>query len=292
MSEPRRLRAELLRRLGGELLEGPSWAEGRVRCVDILAGRLHALDLDGGEPTVVEVAETVTAWIPWRGGGSVLATRSGVRLVRGPVERGPGRLVVPIEADDPATRSNDAKCDPVGRLWVGTMADDATAGAGALYRVDPDLRCTRVLDDLTISNGLGWSADGRRMWFVDSPTRRVDVLAYDPGTGEATGRTPWVDLSSFPGVPDGLAVDARDGVWVAMHDGAAVLGFDREGCHVATVDVPVARPTSCAFAGPGLDRLVITSARDASGAGGDVFVCTPGVTGTPTVPFADAREGT
>ena len=292
MTAIRRLSAELLSRVGGTLLEGPVWdAAGRqVRFVDILGRRLHALDPAGDNPSSTDVDETVSAWIPWQGGGSALATRTGVRLVRGDVASDPGWLAVPIEADVLANRSNDAKCDPSGRLWVGTMADDESPGAGALYRLESDLGCTRIIDDLTISNGMGWSADGRRMWLVDSPTRRVDELTYEPDAGEAGERRPWVDTSAFPGVPDGLTVDAEDGVWVAMHDGGTVLRFDRHGRHVATVRVPVSRPTSCVFAGPALDRLVITTAVDPGGAGGDVYVCEPGVIGTPTVAFAGARE--
>jgi len=292
MSAVRRLSAELLSRVGGILLEGPVWdaAVRKVRFVDILARRLHTLDPGGDVLSSTDVDETVSAWIPWRGGGSALATRTGVRLVEGDVATDPGWLAVPIEADVLATRSNDAKCDPTGRLWVGTMADDASPGAGALYRVDRDLRCARILEHLTIGNGMGWSADGRRMWFVDSPTRRLDELTYEPDTGEASERRPWVDTSAFAGVPDGLTVDAEDGVWVAMHEGGVVLRFDRIGRHVAIVGVPVARPTSCVFAGPALDRLVITTARDADGAGGDVYLCEPGVIGTPTVEFAGARE--
>jgi len=287
MSGIRHLRAEPLADVGGALLEGPTWdpASGQVRFVDIPRRRLHAFDLGREVLMTFAVEETTTAWLPWRD-GSALATRSGLRLVAADVGADPGRLAVPIEPDLPTNRSNDAKCDPAGRMWMGTMADDESEGAGALYRVDPDLRCTRVLDALTISNGMGWSADGRRMWFVDSPTRRIDELAYDPGTGEASDRRPWVDLSAFEGVPDGLTVDTEDTVWVAMHAGAAVLAFDRRGGHVATVEVPVARPTSCVFVGDQLDRLAISTAADAAGIGGDVYVCEPGVVGTPTVVFA------
>jgi len=287
------LRAEVLVRVGGSLLEGPAWdAEaGRVLFVDILGRRLHAFDWASLELSTIEVAETTTAWIPWEGGGSALVTRDGLRRVRGDVAGDPGDLVVSIEADLEGNRSNDAKCDPRGRLWIGTMADDARPDAGSLYRVDRDLRCTRSLGSLTISNGMGWSAGGRRMFFVDSPTRRVDVFDYRPDTGRARARRPWVDISRFEGVPDGLTIDAEGAVWVAMHDGGTVLRFDAHGRHVATVRLPVARPTSCVFAGPELDRLVVTTARAEDGTGGDVYVCEPGVVGTRTVAFAGAGEG-
>lgn len=290
---PTELDADILVRVGGSLLEGPAWdAEaGRVLFVDILGRRLHALDWTSLELSTIEVAETTTAWIPWEGRGSALVTRDGLRRVRGDVARDPGDLVVAIEEGLAGNRSNDAKCDPGGRLWIGTMADDARAGAGSLYRVDRDLRCTRVLGSLTISNGIGWSVDGGRMFFVDSPTRRVDVLDYRPDTGRARARRSWVDTSRFDGVPDGLTVDAEDAVWVAMHDGGAVLRFGADGRHVATVRLPVARPTSCVFAGPELDRLVVTTAMAEDGTGGDVYVCEPGVVGTRTVAFAGAGEG-
>lgn len=280
--------AEMLVRVGGRLLEGPAWDAdaGRVLLVDILGERLHVVDWRSGGVSTTEAARTTTAWIPWEGGGSALVTRDGLRRVPGDVAEGPGELVVPIETDLVANRSNDAKCDPAGRLWVGTMADDESPGAGSLYRIDRDLHCTRVLRSLTISNGMGWSSDGRRMYFVDSPTRRVDVLDYELDTGEARARRPWADTTGFGGDPDGLTVDAEDGVWVAMHDGGVVLRFDPRGRHVATVRVPVARPTSCAFAGPGLDRLVVTSTRASDGTGGDLYVCEPGVPGTPTVAFS------
>jgi hypothetical protein len=150
---------------------------------------------------------------------------------------------------------------------------------------------TRVVESTTISNGLGWSPDGRRMYFIDSPTRRVDAFDYEPEDGTASARRPLFDTSAFPGVPDGLAVDDDGCLWVAMYGGGVVLRLSPDGRHVGTVNMPVAKPTSCCFAGPALDRLVITSARDADGSGGDLFVWDPGVAGSRTVPFAVAEEG-
>jgi sugar lactone lactonase YvrE len=280
-----RVAVDVLARLGGALLEGPAWdaANGRVLVVDIEGRRRHAVDWASGRATSHDTAETTTAWIPRAAGGTVLAGRRGVWMAD---EDGEGTLAVEIESDRPSVRANDAKCDPAGRLWVGTMADDQTPGAGSLYRVDPDRSLTRMLEGTTISNGLGWSLDGRRMYFIDSPTRRVDAGHYDASDGTASGWTTLVDTSPFPGMPDGLAVDAEGCLWVAMHEGGEVLRFTEGGELVATIEVPASRPTSCCFAGPGLDRLVITTARGGDGTGGDLFVCDPGVVGTPTVAFA------
>jgi sugar lactone lactonase YvrE len=276
---------ELLAPIRGRLLEGPAWdaARARLLLVDIIGGVRHAVDWATGHVTTHDAEETATAWIPRGSGGTVVICRRGVRLAD---DDGVGPIALEVEAERPSNRSNDAKCDPAGRLWLGTMPDAGDAPAGSLYRVDPDLTLTRVLEGTTISNGLGWSPDGRRMYFIDSPTRRVDVFAFDLGTGHASDRSVFVDTSAFPGLPDGLAVDAEGSVWVAMHDGAAVLRFSPDGRHVGTLDVPVPRPTSCCFAGPSLDRLVVTTAVGEDGTGGDLFVCDVGVPGMPTIAFA------
>ena len=278
-------RVEVLARLGGRLLEGPAWdaARARLLLVDIGGARRHAVDWATGVVTTYDVEDTATAWIPRAAGGTVVVCRRGVRLAD---EDGVGPLALEVEAEQRSNRSNDAKCDPAGRLWLGTMPDAEDEPVGSLYRVDADLSLTRVLEGTTISNGLGWSPDARRMYFVDSPTRRVDVFAFDAATGEASNRSVFVPTTAFPGVPDGLAVDEEGCVWLAMHDGAALLRFSPDGRHVGTLDIPVPRPTSCCFAGPSLDRLVVTTAASDDGSGGDLFVCDVGVAGMPTIAFA------
>ncbi|MEX2202676.1 MAG: SMP-30/gluconolactonase/LRE family protein [Actinomycetota bacterium] len=278
-------RVEILARLGGRLLEGPAWdaARARLLLVDIDGMRRHAVDWATGDVTTHEANETETAWIPRSAGGTVVACRRGVRLAD---DDGVGPLALEVEVERRSNRSNDAKCDPAGRLWLGTMSDAGDDPVGSLYRVDADLSLTRVLEGMTISNGLGWSPDARRMYFVDSPTRRVDVFAYDVGVGDASDRSVFVETADFPGVPDGLAVDEEGCVWVAMHDGAALVRFSPDGLHVGTLDIPVPRPTSCCFAGPSLDRLVVTTAASDDGTGGDLFVCDVGVAGMPTIAFA------
>jgi sugar lactone lactonase YvrE len=276
---------DVLAWLDCDLLEGPAWdaRRRRVLLVDIPGSRRHAVDWSSASVTSWTVEETTSAWIPRDAGGTVLAGRRGVRLAD---DEGEGPVAVEIEADRPGNRSNDAKCDPAGRLWIGTMADDEEPTAGSLYRVDVALSVSRALVGTTISNGLGWSPDGTRMYFVDSPTRRVDVLAFDAEVGTARDRRTFADLRAFEGMPDGLAVDAEGCVWVAMFGGAAVRRLSPEGRPIGVVEMPVPRPTSCCFAGPALDRLVITTARGADGAGGDLYGCDVGVGGLPTVGFA------
>jgi sugar lactone lactonase YvrE len=277
---------ERIAKVGGLLLEGPCWdaEHGRILFVDILRSEMLAYDTHSGELERIEVEETCSGWIPRRQGGCAIAARSGLRLADS--DHDPGRPAVRIEADRPHNRSNDAKCDPAGRLWLGTMADDETADAGALYRIDPGLEATRVLTPITISNGLGWSSDGSRMYYVDSPTRRVDVFDYDLDTGETSNRRPLADTSHLMGVPDGLAVDAEGCMWVAFHDGGALHLFTHDGIHEATMPVPCAKPTSCAFVGDDLSLLAVTTAVAPDGTGGDLYIHEPEVGGLPVAPFA------
>lgn len=149
-----------------------------------------------------------------------------------------------------------------------------------------------MISEVTIWNGLGWSPDGSRTYYIDSPTRRVDVLDYDVATGAATGRRPLVSCEDVDGVPDGMAVDAEGHLWVAFFGGGVVRRYDPEGGLVTEVALPAAQITSCAFGGDGLDELYITSAARGLSAtdfaephAGAVFRCDPGVRGPLHVPF-------
>jgi sugar lactone lactonase YvrE len=205
------------------------------------------------------------------------------------------RPLAAVEADRPGTRFNDGKCDPAGRFWAGTMAYDETPGAGTLYRLDPDGRVEPMLAAVTISNGLAWSLDGRTLYYVDSPTRRVDAFDHDPAGGMLTNRRPFVELGpGEPGVPDGITIDAEGHLWVAFWDGWAVHRYQPDGTLDAVVPDPVARPTSCAFGGVDLADLYVTSASiglspaelaEQPHAGG-IFRARPGVPGLAPVPFS------
>ncbi|WP_166355576.1 SMP-30/gluconolactonase/LRE family protein [Phytoactinopolyspora limicola] len=284
----RQLKCDELTRLGGQLLEGPCWEAraGRLLLVDIKAPAVIMIDWDTGAVGTIATEESVSAIVPRTRGGYVVACRQGVATFDG--ER--LRPIVPIEMTKTWIRTNDAKCDPGGRLWVGTMADDDRPGAGALYRVDPMWGLHLMVPEVDISNGLGWSPDSSRMYYIDSTTRRIDVFDYNVGDGSATKRRALVDTSEFPGLPDGMAVDADGGLWVAFYGGSAVRRFAPDGQLTAVIEVPTPNVTSCAFAGPQLDDLVITTARaedtGVPSPGGDLYVTRPGVAGLPTEEFA------
>lgn len=243
--------------------EGPYWVpeDDCLLWVDIPQGRLHRTYFPSGETVTLDLG-AVSAAFPAVGGG--ILTAGGSRLtLRLPPEQGAQwttRLVAEVPARE-AVRFNDAGVDPAGRVWVGSMHTGEAQPLGELYRLDAAGALTTVLKGVTVSNGLGWSPDGTRMYYVDSPTKRVDVFDYDPARGEASGRRPFADLSAFEGIPDGLTVDADGCVWVAIWGGGVLRRLAPDGTQDAVLQVPVSQPTSCAFGGPGMTDLYVTTAK-------------------------------
>lgn len=274
--------------------EGPTWdPDSRsLFWVDILRNLIHRFDPATGEDVAFDAGRPVGALALRVSGGLVLALEDGIALASASGDR--VELVAPVGEDDPATRFNDGKCDPAGRFWAGTMAYDEAPGAGALYRFDPDHRVERMLTGVSISNGLAWSLDQRMMYYIDSPTQAVDAFDYDQETGTIDRRRRVVEIPKAMGIPDGMTIDAEGGLWVALWGGWAVHRYRPDGRLDRVVEVPAAHVTSCAFGGPALDDLFVTSAQDgldeaalaAQPHAGAVFRCRPGVAGVPAHRFA------
>lgn len=238
--------------------EGPVWDAGSARLVwvDILASRVHWYDPATGRESVMATEQHVGAALPRAGGGLVVNLRDGVGLYD------PDGTFRWLDHEPvPGRRANDAAVDAAGRLWVGTMRYDEAPGGGTLRRVEPDGTVTRVLDDVSVSNGIDWSPDGSLMYYVDSLTRRIDVFDVDVASTQLVcGRRPFAGIEDGAGLPDGLTVDADGCVWVALWDGGAVRRYTPSGTLDRVVQVPVRRPTACAFGGPALTDLYITTA--------------------------------
>ncbi|MFI6943665.1 SMP-30/gluconolactonase/LRE family protein [Streptomyces sp. NPDC050418] len=247
---------EVAVRATAELGEGPVWDADAERLiwVDILGSRVHTYDPVNGRRTVLATEQHVGAALPRTGGGLVVNLRDGVArygadgsfawLLRDPV---PGR------------RGNDAAVAPDGSLWAGTMRYDERDGGGHLVRVAPDGTATGLFASVSVSNGIGWSPDATRVYYVDSPTRRIDVC--DHVDGLPYNRRPFAEIEPGAGFPDGLTVDAEGCVWVALWDGAQLRRYTPDGRLDRTLHLPVRRPTACAFGGLGLRDLYITTAR-------------------------------
>ena len=247
---------------------------------------------DDGGLTLIRaytVPGTVGAIVPVEGDeGWVLAAGQGF------VHLSPGGVLQPIIEIAPAgTRMNDGACDPQGRLWAGTLADDFRPGGGSLYRLDPDGNVELILSDLTISNGLGWSPDGTTMYLVDSGPRLVYAFTFDQLTGQISQGRVLIAVGEQVGTPDGLTVDAAGDIWVAIYGGGRVRRYSPEGVLGEELFVPAAQSTSCAFAGRDLNRLYVTTAtegwsdeqRRAEPAAGLVYRFDTDATGRPASPF-------
>ena len=246
--------------------EGPYWRpeDEALLWVDVARGLLHMTRVQLGETITIEL-DPVSAAFPAVGGGIVTAGghRLTLRATR-PGEGWAGRTIAEAPARD-GVRFNDAAVDPAGRVWVGSMDIKEKDPLGTLYRLDTGGTLTPVVKGATVSNGIGWSPDGTRMYYNDSPLRRIDMFDYDQATGEAFGGRMFADLSGADGFPDGLTVDADGYVWVAMFAGGALRRFTPAGHQDAVLPLPVSQPTSCAFGGPGMADLFVTTAyRDLS----------------------------
>jgi sugar lactone lactonase YvrE len=188
---------------------------------------------------------------------------------------------------------NDAACDPQGRLWAGTLADDHHEGGGALYRLDRTGHTELMLADLTISNGLGWSPDGATMYLVDSGPRVVLAFAFDGDRGTISNARVLVTVAEEVGAPDGMTVDAAGDLWVAIYGGGRVNRYSPDGVLREVLSVPAEQTTCCAFAGPDLHWLYVTTGtegwtdddRRAAPSAGLVYRLDTDAVGRPAMPF-------
>ncbi|GAA2014329.1 hypothetical protein GCM10009839_06530 [Catenulispora yoronensis] len=241
--------------------EGPVWdaRTDTLYWVDIVAG---AVFVQGpGEPRRIEVGAQVGCLGLTEDPRILIAgLRTGWHLLD--LDSGALRFLADPEADRPSCRFNDGSVDPAGRFWTGSLEDGETRPVGRLYRLDgtADAAVTVADEGFYCSNGIDWSPDGRWMYFVDSRADVIHRYAFDAATGALGPRHVFADTSDLAGIPDGLRVDAAGDVWCAMWDGAQIVRFSPDGTVAGRLPVPVPRPTSVAFGGPGLRTMFITSA--------------------------------
>jgi sugar lactone lactonase YvrE len=280
--------------------EGARWDARRSELlrVDILAGHVYRdrLDDDGAPVRVgtYRVPGTVGAIAPVDGDDGWLLAAG-----RGFVYLAPDGSQRPLAEVAPAgTRMNDAACDPQGRFWAGTLAEDHHPGGGALYRLDRTGRTELVLAGLTISNGLGWSPDGSTMYLVDSGPRLVHAFAFDGERGTISGKRVLATVAEALGAPDGMTVDADGDLWVAVYGAGRIHRYSPDGVLRQALAVPAKQTTSCAFAGPALRRLYVTTAtegwsdeqRRVEPAAGVVYRFDTDAIGRPAAPFRPDPE--
>jgi sugar lactone lactonase YvrE len=276
--------------------EGPTWdAENKLLYwVDIDEGIIYSHRPNDAQDQVVHRVKQVSSVVLRSGGGLALTAGHGFYALD--LE---SKVLTPlaeqVETEKEGNRFNDGKVDPAGRYWVGTM-DAQRTPIGALYVLEKQRGLKKVLDAITVSNGLCWSPDSRTMYYIDSATKKVTSLDYSLKTGEVGNRRTIIDFvqAGQEGGPDGMTIDEEGMLWVAHWGGARVTRWDPSTRRLLeTVPVPADQTSSCCFGGSNLDELYITSAArglDPAAPGakplnGALFVAKVGVRGLPAHVF-------
>lgn len=274
--------------------EGPLWSvrEQALYWVDILNHRLHRYSVKEGTRTwqleeeisaIAERADAAGLMITRRHGFATFdpATEELVQIVR-------------VEADLPGNRFNDGKCDRMGRFFAGTMDFDADKPTGSLYRLTGDGECKRMDTGYLVTNGPAWSSDYKTLYHNDSAQGRVYAFDYDLERGEISNKRLFLQFSKEDGSPDGMVTDADGGLWIAHWGASKLTRHDAQGTVVQTVNLPCSQITSCAFGGPSLRTMFITSARvglspeqlEQEPLAGGLFALDLDVAGVPANPFS------
>jgi xylono-1,5-lactonase len=277
--------------VGAVLGEGPVWdaRDSALYWVDIKGFRIFRLD-EGGDLRTWETPFRIASLAPRRRGGFVAGTDRGFAEVD--LETMRFEPFYHPEADRPSNRFNDGKLDRAGRFWAGTMDDAEEAATGALYCLDHDRSARRLDDHYRVTNGPAFNRSGRLMYHNDSGLQITYVFDLDDA-GTPANRRIFARYTNGQGYPDGMTVDAEDCLWIAFWDGWCIRRFSPAGNCIAKIDLPVQKPTSCTFGGPGLGDLFVTSASiglsDADRAGqpcaGGLFMLDTGCVGLAEMPF-------
>lgn len=241
-----------------ELGEGPIWHpdENQLCFLDITQGRFHRFNPVTGAHSSVDLGVVVGSMGVRASGGWIMATRKGFAFWDEHT-RQMNWIGDPDADESEQVRFNDGKTDPQGRFWAGKMS---ASPSNHLYRLNTDRTIHRMESGITVSNGLGWSPDLKTFYFTDSPALVIYAYDYDASSGNISNRRIFARIPEGEGFPDGLAVDSRGGIWSARWGGWKVVHYLPDGRIDFEIKMPVEFPTSCAFGGPNLDELYITSA--------------------------------
>ncbi|HMJ67650.1 MAG TPA: SMP-30/gluconolactonase/LRE family protein [Cyclobacteriaceae bacterium] len=278
--------------------EGSIWhpSEKKLYWVDIEGKALHIYDPVSKDDRVITVGERIGTVVPVKQGGVLVALQNGIHKL----DTETGRLTLIINPlPDPGLRFNDGKCDPSGRFWVGSNALDSRRRGASLYRLDSDGSVHEMLDSVSISNGIVWTADRKTMYYNDTPTMTVQAFDYDDATGTISRGRVAVRIPRNTGAPDGMTIDAEGKLWIALWGGGCVARFDPDtGEMLRKITVPAPNVSSCAFGGDDLGTLYITTARawvspeklQEFPSSGGLFAVKPGVKGVKAEFYIDRRS--
>jgi len=279
-----------------ELGEGALWnyKTGELLWVDIKSKILNFYKPLTGNNKEMFTGQMIGTVVPTETEQVLVALQNGIYKLD--PKTGSKKLIVDPEEDLPDNRFNDGKCDPAGRFWAGTMSMVNEKNAGALYRLDPDSSIHKMVDNVSISNGIVWSPDNTKMYYIDTPTKKVMRYNYNNETGNIGDPEVAVEIPNDMGSPDGMTMDEEGNVWIALWGGSAVGCWNPEtGKLMHTIGVPAKNVTSCAFGDDDLGTLYITTARTGTSEeelemfpyAGGVFKTRPGVKGVKAFFFND-----
>ncbi|WP_461785117.1 SMP-30/gluconolactonase/LRE family protein [Prosthecobacter sp.] len=267
--------------------EGPIWHQERLLYVDIESHKILAFTPATGEEKIWNVGQRVGTVVPRAQGGLVWAGDDGFFFLN--EDTGVSTPIANPEPDLADNRFNDGKCDPAGRFWAGSIHLKKQPSA-ALYCLHTDLRVEKKFSPVTNSNGIIWSRDGGTMFYIDTPSKKIRAFDFDTATSTITNERVIWDTSADTSVPDGMTIDNQDRLWIAFCHGAKVVCFDPATKTVEQqIDFPCIETTACAFGGPDLQDLYITTGLKPGleePLAGRLFVCRPGATGVPSSAFA------
>jgi len=236
--------------------EGAVWWNNALYYVDIEAHQVHRYEPATGAEHSWNVGQRVGTVVPRESGGLVIAGDHGLYFL----DEASGELtaIADPEPDKPDNRFNDGKCSPDGRFFAGTISLVKKTGDAKLYRLDPDLTLHEAFGPVTNSNGIVWSKDGKTVYYIDTPRR--EILAFDYEDGHLHNLRSVASTEAIDASPDGMTIDSDDRLWVAFCHGACVACYDpATGEEVRRVEIPALETTSCAFGGPELADLYVTT---------------------------------
>jgi len=281
------MEAKLILGAKATLGEGPAWdaKTQTLYWVDILEKRIYA-----GTELLAQLDDYIGCLAPRKNGNLILGMRSSFTDLR--VDSSQQTVLAALN-ERATNRINDGKCDPAGRFLAGTMDMNETDPNGALYSFDGK-QTTRLLDGITISNGLAWSPDHKTFYYTDTPTRKVQAFDYDLATGQIANPRTAIHVPDTLGWADGMTSDTDGNLWIALWAGAQVTKWNpRTGQLLEQIPVPAFQTSSCVFGGKDMNELYVTSARKGMSEenlkkyplSGGLFKVETKVTGMPTFEF-------
>jgi len=287
---------ELVLDTKSELGEGAIWnpKTNELIWVDIEGKILNFYNPELHNNKEMFTGQRIGTVVPAESGQVIVALENGLYALD--PETGTKKRIADPEQDKPDNRFNDGKCDPAGRLWAGTMSKKDEREAGALYRLNADSSVQKMIDKVSISNGIIWSNDNRFMYYIDTPTRQVARYNYNNESGEISNPEVVVEVPEEMGAPDGMTIDSEGNLWIALWGGSAVGCWNPEnGKLLKKIEVPAKNVTSCAFGDTDLGTLYITTARIGTSKeelkkfpqAGGLFKSVPGVKGVEASFFRD-----